>query len=449
MIENVIANLIASAIGAIILYIGGKLMTDFYFLQLSIVPKDKDDESKTSDEEQKEKAKKKSKVKIRIIRKLPWRHAYKYAKKAVDDMYADSFVPTFIVGIGRGGAIYGSIISYMMGEKPMIALDRLYEQDEQEKRLVKRFPVGIPASWLSKVLLVAGEYHSGDTMAEFKEWLRGLGAERVRTCVLYNQEGYPGQIGKPDYIGISKKRDCLLPWQEKYYLRTWKNPKDAKRRESGLKELVPEGFERSFFLMRHAVTNANAKDQFIGSGSPEEDINFEGRAEAENVGRYLKETVGKLDIIYCSPMKRCRKTAEVIQNIAGGEIKTDENLIEADFGGWEGKLRDELPQAEYDLYKKDQTYHIPGSKDTYATIKGRADAFLDFIRGKSVLNEKNVLVVTHKTLGRVMVQTIEGKEDVHYRSIPMENASLRRIIVTNSGMEVAYYIRVLDGMEFK
>lgn len=35
MIENILSNLIASAIGAIILFVAGKLLTDFYFIGFS------------------------------------------------------------------------------------------------------------------------------------------------------------------------------------------------------------------------------------------------------------------------------------------------------------------------------------------------------------------------------------------------------------------------------
>ena len=37
--------------------------------------------------------------------------------------------------------------------------------------------------------------------------------------------------------------------------------------------------------MRHAMTDANEKDVFIGSKSPHESINSEGKIEARNVGR--------------------------------------------------------------------------------------------------------------------------------------------------------------------
>ena len=44
-----------------------------------------------------------------------------------------------------------------------------------------------------------------------------------------------------------------------------------------------------------------------------------------------------------------------------------------------------------------------------------------------------------------MVQSIENKEHQHFRSIPMENASLRKVVIKDQSMSIPYYIKVLDG----
>ena len=403
IIEGVVENLISSAIGAIILFIGGKLLNDYYYIGFNFSNK-------------KDKGRKRQR-KIEVYRKLPWRHAYKYAKvtaeKMRDGKAKDLYKPTLIVGIGRGGAIYGSIFSYYMKEAPLLALDRRY-------------------------------YYNSSGERKFKERLKELGAKEIRTCILYYQSGLKNQVGKPDYYGIKKRRDCLMPWQEKQFLRTWKDREDAERREFTLKDSEMSCLADGFFLMRHASTDANVEDKFIGSGSPNESINAKGKLEARNVGKYLKNTVGKVDIIYCSPMKRCVETALEVSDEAGGEIITDDRLIEVDFGNWEGVRRVDIPKKEYDRYESDANYQIPGSKDTYKSNSARAKSFLDEIIAHQTVHGKRVLVITHKTIGRIIVQTIEGKAHLHFRSIPMDNASLRRVSVQGDKMSISYYIKVMD-----
>lgn len=438
IIEGIIENLAASAIGALFLYVSSKLLHDWFYIGFRIPEKGGKED------------KKKKKV-LKLYRRFPWRHAYKYAKKTAETLKngtaEELYDPTIIVGIGRGGAIYGSIFSYYMKETPLIALDRKYLYNEQGDRIGEDwyYPINIPKELLEKVLLVAGEYHSGKTMQLFKQRLIGIGAEEIRTCVLYYQSGLSNQTGVPNYYGITSKYDYLMPWQEKQFLRTWKDSKDAKVREFTLKTIEIESLKDGFFLMRHASTKANVEDRFIGSGSPNENINADGRIDAQNVGKFLKETIGGLDIIYCSPMRRCIETAKEIQNVAGGTIEENEKLIEANFGSWEGVNRKDIPQEEYVKYEKDQYYTIPESTDTYSSIQERAKSFLEEINLAQSIHGKRVLVVTHKTLGRIMVQAIENKGHQHFRSIPMENASLRKVIVKDKVMSISYYIKVLDG----
>ena len=162
IIEGIIENLAASAIGAIFLYIASKLLNDWFYIGFRIPQK-----TKKGDREKKSV--------IKLYRRFPWRHAYKYAKNTAEILKngtaEELYEPTIIVGIGRGGAIYGSIFSYYMKEIPLLALDRKYLYDEQGKRTGEDwyYPINIPKELLQKVLLVAGEYHSGKTMQQFKQ----------------------------------------------------------------------------------------------------------------------------------------------------------------------------------------------------------------------------------------------------------------------------------------
>ena len=60
------------------------------------------------------------------IRRLSWRSAQKAALKITSEMVRDGFLPTLIVGIGRGGAIMGAMISGCLGHRPLVVIDRKY-----------------------------------------------------------------------------------------------------------------------------------------------------------------------------------------------------------------------------------------------------------------------------------------------------------------------------------
>lgn len=449
IVEGILVNLIASAIGAISLYIAGKLFHDWFYVEVHL-PSKKDEAEKDKCVHGEKDSKPQKRNIITIYRRFPWHHAYRCAKKTTDAFKNGNsseivYKPTIIVGIGRGGAIYGSILSYYMRETPLLTLDRYYDEDEPDgKRIVDwSYPINIPRELLSKVLLVAGEYHSGGTMMKFIERLKEIGANEIRTCVFYYQTGLQNQKGVPNYSGITGKHDYLMPWQEKQFLRTWKDSDEAKVRKNNLIELNPDSLKNSFYIMRHAKTDANNEDRFIGSGSPNEDINAEGILEAISVRKYLKENVGNLDIVYSSPIKRCIQTATEITKELGGDIIIDQRLSEVNFGNWEGVKRAAIPKDEYENYVRDQYYVIPGSTDSYEINQARAKSFIEELVQHQMVG-KRILVVSHKSIGRIMVQIIEKKEQLHYRSIPMDNASLRKVVVKGTKMTIPYYIKVLN-----
>lgn len=446
MVKVFLLGVFTSLIASVIFSLFGRLNNNWFYLNISInKPKDKE---KTKNQPKDEENKKK-RIEVKLLRKFPWGLAYKKAKEAVKSMTSGDakklYDPTVIVGIGRGGAIYGGLLSYLLNERPILALERNYPYNEQNIRIGEDwyYPIEVPKELLQRVLLVAGEYHSGRTMSKFKERMYELGAQEVKTCVLYYQTNYSGGPEAPDYIGVSGKHDCLMPWQKGQFLRTWKSAQDAKKRKIKIPQM--SSLKNGFFLMRHAQTDANVNEVFIGSGSKEEKINAEGRQEAMNVGKFLKETLGGLDVIFCSPMKRCLETAYVIVKQTGGTIIDKDELIEVDFGEWEGKQRSKIPQDQYNAYLTDQNYHIPKSKDSYKDSQQRANAFLDDLLQKHISPNKRILVITHKTIGRILVQSIEHKEQLHFRDIPMENASLRKIVVKDGVATIPYYIKVMDG----
>lgn len=90
-------------------------------------------------------------------------------------------------------------------------------------------------------------------------------------------------------------------------------------------------------LIRHGITDANILGQYIGckTDSP---LSPEGLNEL----RLLRENneYPEIDILYSSPMLRCRQTGAVLY--PEKEIISVENLKEYDFGAFEGKTAEQL-----------------------------------------------------------------------------------------------------------
>lgn len=370
---------------------------------------------------------------------LNWREAQKSAKeiaqRLLDVNSPEFYDPTLIVCIGRGGAIFGSMISYQLGELPILALDRKYNHIENGRLTKTMYPFRIPKAYLKQVLLVAGEAHTRKTLRIFTEKFLEMGAGEIRNCVFYNQQ-LPEERLDPNvkihYSGISRKRDYLMPWQTEQSLHPSESKEDAEAQNNKIARYVTEAQNRfdvedsGFYCMRHAETEANANDVFIGSGS-DIPLTNKGKEQARKTGEYFKSIGVTFDTIYYSPMIRCFETAREISSIAGGQLVPKKQLLELDYGVWEGLSRTEIENKyaeDYKRYCSDMSCRPTGSSESANDVSERIAEFLQYLKDSNATAGKNVLVVTHKTTGRILLQKAGHCTGGHFRDIPFDNAAI-------------------------
>lgn len=93
-------------------------------------------------------------------------------------------------------------------------------------------------------------------------------------------------------------------------------------------------------LVRHGLTNENINGQYIGSSDVP--LSIEGINRLKNLKKDF--TYPKANKIYCSPLMRCRQTAELLYPDC--ELINVEGLAECNFGEWEGKTANDLKGNE-------------------------------------------------------------------------------------------------------
>jgi probable phosphoglycerate mutase len=142
-------------------------------------------------------------------------------------MTGDDFSPTLIVGMGRGGAIMGAMISGALGHRPLIVIDRKYEWKNGRRidGMIQR--IEIDPGLLKRVLLIDGEVHTGNTMRLYYDYFRKIGAEDIRRATLYYQKGVATE--PVEYKGFVSSRELRMPWMfTKRYRQERRSEKDAK-----------------------------------------------------------------------------------------------------------------------------------------------------------------------------------------------------------------------------
>lgn len=374
-----------------------------------------------------------------LFRQLNWEKAVKAADKIADELMKGRkcYDPTLIVCIGRGGAIFGSLLSYSLSELPILALDRSYTHDvDGNRRESPMYPFRIPKAYLKRVLLVAGESHTRKTLLTFSQKLKELGAEEIRNCVFYNQLLDNSQCAgnvEIHYSGLEGTKDFLMPWQTKFSMHPSENKEDADAQNRLVKRYISEKENMfatevsGFYCMRHAETEENFQDHFIGRGT-DASLSPKGILQAQAAGRYFKRLGISFDCIYCSPMRRCYQTAYEIVKETGGDIVPKPDLLEIDYGLWEGMSREDIERdysEEYHNYctNTDGTFSAPGASETLNDVSQRVKSFVEELMKSQTMTGKKVLVITHKTTGRILYQQVSNS-NIQFREIPMANASV-------------------------
>jgi len=103
------------------------------------------------------------------------------------------------------------------------------------------------------------------------------------------------------------------------------------------------------YLFRHAETDYNVHNKFIGGRSSHLPLSARGYEQARVLGERLKREELILDKIYSSPSKRTTQTAEIVCSYLDYSYKDVgffSDFLELSQGDWEGKLRSEVYTPE-------------------------------------------------------------------------------------------------------
>ena len=175
-----------------------------------------------------------------------------------------------------------------------------------------------------------------------------------------------------------------------------------------------------FLLIRHGQNDMVAEK--LAGRLPGVHLNADGRAQA----RRLAAETAHLDLksIYSSPLERALETAEPMAVLHGLTVEIIPDLIEIDFGDWQGKRLKQLKKGR--LWKTVQSE--PGSfrfpdgesfKEAQARVAGSLIAL-------STRHEKDdlVAVVAHSDVIRLAVANFLGLSLDHFQRLRISTASV-------------------------
>ena len=165
------------------------------------------------------------------------------------------------------------------------------------------------------------------------------------------------------------------------------------------------------YVVRHGETEWNAINKVLGR--TDIPLNDRGIEQAEEMARSLKDI--KIDVFLCSPLSRARQTADAISGETGMPYKTDDRLIEHDFGIFEGVNRFD---AEYQKAKREYFVRYPGG-ESFFDLAARVYPLIKELEGK------NALLVTHGGICRIIRSYFEDMGNEEFVQFSQGNCEIR------------------------
>lgn len=176
------------------------------------------------------------------------------------------------------------------------------------------------------------------------------------------------------------------------------------------------------YVIRHGQTDWNFKNKIQGKQDTE--LNDIGIHQA----RKAKEEFNKynFDLIICSPLKRCKLTAEIINKDKNVEIIYDNALLERGLGDFEGLDTDIDEDSIYNYKLNLKNNNI----EPVVQLCERVFNLLNYINKN--LNNKKILLVTHSGTARAIEAYFYGiDKDGNLPPENLKNCEIRKYIFKN------------------
>jgi broad specificity phosphatase PhoE/ribonuclease HI len=178
-------------------------------------------------------------------------------------------------------------------------------------------------------------------------------------------------------------------------------------------------------LVRHGETALTAQRRYSGRGDVE--LSPAGLAQAQATGRRLASMGSIAAAVVCSPLVRCTRTAaEIATQVGAVPVQVEPDLIECDFGDWEGltfsEVRRRWPE-EFEHWLSSPSVAPPGG-ESFDTVRARVLGAQS--RLLSAYPVGTVIVVSHVTPIKLILQDALAAND----------AFLQRLFLDPAGMSI-------------
>ncbi|RKX74227.1 MAG: histidine phosphatase family protein [Spirochaetes bacterium] len=178
-------------------------------------------------------------------------------------------------------------------------------------------------------------------------------------------------------------------------------------------------------LVRHGQTRWNVQERFRGRADiPLDDV---GIAQAEKTAAWIA-CYWKPKAVYSSPLSRALKTAELIAGACNLDVHPHEDMIDINYGDWQGLSPEEVKERWPDLsgywYSEPHRIRIPKA-ETIQELKVRG---VKAVKDICLAHEDaTVVIVGHTVINRVIILGILDIDLRHFWHIRQDTCAINEI----------------------
>lgn len=184
-------------------------------------------------------------------------------------------------------------------------------------------------------------------------------------------------------------------------------------------------------LVRHGETEWTADDRF--NGRTDIPLSERGRIQAHNLGLALRHD--DIAVCFVTPLQRSQETARLALEGRNIGLIINPNLIEVDFGNWEGLSRQQIKSQfsrEWERWSADPAGNAPLHGESGYQVAARVIPALNEI--VSQYTGKTILIIAHNTVNRIILAHVLGLPLSEFRrKIQQLPSGLNRIDVSETG----------------
>ncbi len=189
-------------------------------------------------------------------------------------------------------------------------------------------------------------------------------------------------------------------------------------------------------VVRHGRTEWNRVERFRGRA----DIALDnvGIKQAEAAARRIKEWT--ISTIYSSPLRRALTTAEIIAATLGLKVQEMSDIIDIDYGEWQGLLNEEVIARDGRLYTRwienPDGVKFPGGEEFNEVRQRVSKAVNDLIQRHP---KESIVLVSHKVICQSLVLSLLGLDNLHFWQITQDVCAMN-LFEVRGGIPSALFI---------